>query len=210
MTTSGFSLATMISLPFPSPFALLPAALNHLLAAEPWAQRKLAAHAGQTAVVNAGIAAIRLSVLPDGSVRTAAADEKPSVTIHVKPADLPLILQNRDRAFSYVTIDGDAGFAATISQLGQSMRWEAEEDLSRIVGDIAAARIVGGAKAVAKSIDDTRKTVNENVAEYLTEENPMLIRPLLLQQFSGEVVRLRDDVERLAKRIERLQKGNGQ
>lgn len=196
--------------PFPSPFALLPAAINHLLAAEPWAQRKLAAHAGQTAVIDAGIAAIRLSVAPDGLVRAAAADEKPSVTIHVKPADLLLILQNRDRAFSYVAIDGDAGFAATISQLGQSIRWEAEEDLSRIVGDIAAARIVGGVKAVSQSIDATRKTVTENVAEYLTEENPMLIRPPLFQQLSSDVVRLRDDVERLAKRIERLQKGSGQ
>ena len=49
-------------------FPLAPAAINHLLNAEPWASRKLAGHAGKVAVIDAGVVAIRLKVLADGLV----------------------------------------------------------------------------------------------------------------------------------------------
>src|SRR5207253_6731179 len=108
---------------------------------------KLAAHAGKVACIDAGLVAARLKVAADGLLQTAAAADAADVTIRVRLADLPLIAQDRARAFSYVKIEGDADFANTISQLSQSLRWEAEEDLSNWVGDIAAVRIVSGARA---------------------------------------------------------------
>jgi ubiquinone biosynthesis protein UbiJ len=42
------------------------------------------------------------------------------------------------------------------------------------------------------------------MAEYLLEENPMLVRPRDVDEFAAEVTRLRDDVERLGKRIDKL------
>jgi ubiquinone biosynthesis protein UbiJ len=186
------------------------AAINYLLAAEPWAQRALLAHAGKVAVIDLGIASLRFRVDGDGKTEASGAETPADVTIHVKPADLPLILANRERAFSYVTIDGDAGFASTISQLAESLRWEAEEDLSRLIGDVAASRAVGGAKSLLRSVGTTRRNLVENVAEYLADERPMLVRPTKLKEFTSEVSRLRDDVERLAKRIDRLKKGTSQ
>jgi ubiquinone biosynthesis protein UbiJ len=56
------------------------------------------------------------------------------VTISLKLADVPLMLQNRERAFSYVQIAGDAEFANAISSLSNSLRWEAEHDLEKVVG----------------------------------------------------------------------------
>jgi ubiquinone biosynthesis protein UbiJ len=61
---------------------------------------------------------------PTACSKRGNADAVPNVTIHVKLADLPLIAQNRERAFSYVRIEGDAEFANTISQLPQGLRWE--------------------------------------------------------------------------------------
>ncbi len=185
----------------PSP---LPSVINHLLAQEPWARDKLIPHAGKVASLDTGLLDLRLKVRPDGMLETAGADEPANVSIRVKPADIPLILQNRDRAFSYVKVEGDADFANTISQLSQTLQWEVEEDLSKLVGDIAATRLVAGAKAVLHNAKSTRQKLAENVAEYFLEENPMLMRPQAVSDFTSDVTKLRDDVERLAKRIERL------
>ena len=182
------------------------AVINHLLAQEPWAQAKLIAHRDKTACIDAGVARLMLTVTGDGFLQNADDNAVPAVTIHLKLSDLPLILANRERAVSYVRIEGDADFANAISQLSQSLRWDAEEDLGKVVGDIAATRIVSGAKSIAAAAQTTQKQLAENVAEYFLEEQPMLIRPHVMSEFSSEVVKLRDDLERLSKRIEKLER----
>lgn len=188
----------------PSFDSLLPSALNHLLAQESWARARLMAHAGKTARFDLGILAVNLRVGGDGLLEAAAAHDPVAVTISIRAADLPLIMQHRERAFSYVRIDGDAEFASTVSQVGQSLHWEVADDLARITGDIAARRLVDGAAAGIETVRSTHRKFMENLAEYFLEENPMLIRPQAVTDFSADVSRLRDDVERLAKRIERL------
>ena len=186
------------------------AAINHLLAQEAWARDALAMHAGKEACVDAGSIALRLLVTADGMVSATESDQPATVTIRIKLADLPLIAQNRDRAFSYVKIEGDAEFANTISQLSKGLRWEAEHDLERWIGPIAATRVVGGAKSVFEAAVSGQKKLAENVAEYFLEEKPLLIRPAMVDDFAGEVSKLRDDVERTAKRIAKLEAKLGQ
>ena len=157
--------------------------------------------------MDAGAIAIKLKVASDGLLEQAITDEDADVTIRIKLSDLPLLMQNRERAFSTVKVEGDAELANTISQLSQSLRWEAEEDLSRWIGDIAATRLVAGAKAALDAAQSTQRKLAENVAEYFLEENPMLVRPQAVADFTSEVTRLRDDVERMAKRIEKLKGG---
>jgi ubiquinone biosynthesis accessory factor UbiJ len=185
-------------------FKFAPAAINHLLNNEPKAKAKIAAHAGKVALFDLGVMTLRLKAGSDGFVEVAADDESPQVTIHVKPADLPLIAQHRDRAFSYVKIDGDADFANAISQVSQAVQWDAEGDLGKLVGDIAAVRLVAGGKAAIDGIKSTQQKIAENFSEYFLEENPMLIRPRAVSDFASEVSKLRDDVERLSKRIDKL------
>lgn len=185
-------------------FNFAPAAINHLLDNEPRAKAKVAAHAGKVALFDLGVVSLKFKAGADGLIETATGEEPAQVTIHVKLADLPLILQHRDRAFSYVNIEGDADFANAISQVSQLVRWDAEEDLSKVVGDIAAVRLVAGAKTAFNNVRTTQQKLAENVAEYFLEENPMLMRPRAVSDFADEVVKLRDDVERLSKRIDKL------
>jgi ubiquinone biosynthesis accessory factor UbiJ len=180
------------------------AAINHLLAQEAWARDKLAKHAGKLAFFDAGVMGVRLQVAADGMVQAGAADTPANVTIRVKLSDLPLILQHREHAFSYVQIEGDADFANTISLLSENLRWEAEEDLSKWIGDVAAVRVVGGVRAALETAKSTQQKLAENVAEYFLEEKPLLVRPQAVADFSCEVSKLRDDVERLSKRIDKL------
>lgn len=180
--------------------------INHLLAQETWARNKLLPHAGKIACIDLHAFQLRLKVGVDGYLESAAAQTSPDVTIRARLSDLPLMAQNRERAFSYVKIEGDADFANTISRLSQELKWEAEADLSKIFGDIAAVRMVGGAKSMFKTAQQTHLKIQENLAEYFLEENPMLVRPVAVQGFATEVNKTRDDVERLIKRIEKLER----
>jgi ubiquinone biosynthesis accessory factor UbiJ len=186
------------------------ATINHLLAQEPWARQQLALHAGKLACIDTGAVALRLRVDSAGMLEaapgTAPADLPANVTIRVKLSDVPLILQNRERAFSYVKIEGDAEFANAISQLSKGLRWEAEHDLEKVFGPVLATRLVSGAKDAAAFVRTGQQKLAESVAEYFLDEEPMLIRPSTLQEYSAGVTRVRDDVERLAKRLARLEK----
>jgi ubiquinone biosynthesis protein UbiJ len=196
---------------FPFPTALptlsMPAAatINHLLAQEPWARAELKQYAGKVARIDASPVELRLRVAADGMVEAATAGQAAAVTIRLKLSDLPLIAQHRERAFSYVQIEGDAEFANAISRLSQSLRWEAEHDLERLVGPVAAVRMVAGVKSALASLQQGQRKAAENVAEYFLEENPVLVRPVTAQAFAGDVTRLRDDVERFAKRLDKLE-----
>lgn len=185
------------------------AAINHLLAQEAWARALLMRHAGKDACIDAGLARLRMHVGRDGLLEAAhqgtAGDAPASVTIRVKPADLPLIAQDRTRALSYVKIEGDAEFANVISQLANGLRWDAEHDLERVVGPLGAHRLVRTARRTAGGATEATRRLAENLAEFLAEERPVLVRPAQREAFAADVVRLRDDVERTAKRIARLE-----
>jgi ubiquinone biosynthesis protein UbiJ len=182
------------------------AVINHLLAQQPWAGRQLALHAGKQACIDVGAFALLLRVTGDGLVEAAPPEAVSNVTIRLKLADLPLIVQNPARAFSYVNIDGDAEFANAISQLSKSLRWDAEHDLEAVVGQIAARRIVAGVKAGANALADTQQKLAENLVEYLQEEQALLVRPDRIDGFALDVARLRDDVERAIKRVEKMER----
>jgi ubiquinone biosynthesis protein UbiJ len=181
------------------------AAINHLLAQEAWARALLMRHAGKDACIDAGLARLRMNVGRDGLLEAGQGDAPASVTIRVKPADLPLIAQDRTRALSYVKIEGDAEFANVISQLANGLRWDAEHDLERVVGPLGAHRLVRTARRTAGGATEATRRLAENLAEFLAEERPVLVRPAQRDAFAADVVRLRDDVERTAKRIARLE-----
>lgn len=208
----------------PLPTAPLLLALNHLLAQEGWARQQLQAHPGKVVELATELFSIRLQVTTDGQLQ-APADASPpeaaaqkaalpksalpkaglsDVTIRAQMADLPLMLQHRERAFSWVRLEGDADFAQVIAHLAQNLRWEAEYDLQRWFGEIAATRMVAGARAALDAAKSGQQKLAENLAEYLVEENPTLVHPQALAQFGDDVGKTRDDVERLSKRIEQL------
>ena len=179
-------------------------ALKHLLSRQPALRDKLSMHAGKVARIDVGFIQLSLAVASDGLLESANAE--PSVTITIKPADLPQILANIDRAFSYVSISGDADLARTISEVANGLQWEAEEDLAPWVGDIAAVRIANAARQFLGMAKNTAQNLAENMAEYWLEENPTLLYRRAGDDFATDVARLRDDVERLSKRVEKIER----
>jgi ubiquinone biosynthesis protein UbiJ len=64
---------------------------------------------------------------------------------------------------------------------------------------------VGGARAAVSHATGASRRLAENVAEFLLEERRVLLRPSAVDAFADDVNRLRDDVERSAKRIAKLE-----
>ena len=99
---------------------------------------------------------------------------------------------------------GDAELAAALQYLARHLRWEVEEDLSRVVGDVAAHRIASTARDFLAWQKDAGVRLGENVAEYLTEEAALVAPPAALARFGRDVADLVDALERLEKRLDRI------
>jgi ubiquinone biosynthesis protein UbiJ len=186
------------------------ATINHLLSRQATLTSLLKTHAGKTACFDVGIVQLYLCVTGEGLLRQVeqiqVADNKPSVTIRINPTELPAILADMKQAFSHVTIEGDADFAKTISEVAMHLQWDAEEDLAPFIGDIAAVRLVQFAKSSLHNVKASSQSFVDSVAEYLLEEQPVLLRRQKRIEFSAQVMTVRDDTERLAKRIALLEK----
>ncbi len=96
-------------------------------------------------------------------------------------------------------------FAQEISFLARNLDWDVEEDLSRVVGDVAAHRMVGAAREAASWGREASLRLAQGAAEYWTEEAPLIASRVKVESFVREVAELRDAAERLEKRIERLE-----
>jgi ubiquinone biosynthesis protein UbiJ len=177
---------------------------NHLLDAAPWARDKLSAHAGKTALFDVFPVQVSVSVMADGRLQAASSEASPAVTIRLTHLTVLEVLAGGEDAFRKAEVAGDTDFAAVISQVVSNLRWDVEEDLSRVVGDIAAHRMAQAGRAAAAWPRKAAASMAENAAEYLTEEKAVLVTPLQAAEFMREVDELRDAVERLDKRIERL------
>jgi len=178
--------------------------INHLLSRQPSLRDTLKPHAGKAARIDLRLAQFNLTVAADGLLQAAVSE--PNVTITIQPANVPRMLSDMDHTFSYVTISGDADFARTISELANTLRWDLEEELAPWVGDIAAVRIANAARQFLGTAKSTSQKLAENMAEYWLEENPTLLYRNAGEEFTTEVVRLRDDVERLSKRIDIIER----
>lgn len=192
-----------VSLPYPSAAAIR--ALDALLLREPWARERLRPHAGKTACLAAGSMRLALTITPHGLVEAAAGDAVPAVTLTVDGGRLAeLLSDDAARRMGAVRIEGDAALAHVLGDLARDLRWDVEDDLAGIVGDIPAARLVRAARGVAGGLRAGAWRLAENVAEYLTEERGVVASSHALQSWGAQVRRLRDDAERAAKRVEHL------
>ena len=87
------------------------------------------------------------------------------------------------------------------------MRWDIEEDLSQVVGDIVARRAVQLMGRLARWQVAGARNFALSVTEYLTEEAPAIARRQDIERFCAEVDALRDDLARCEKRLERVRVG---
>jgi len=177
--------------------------LNGLLGTEEWARLRLAPFAGETVELRAPpLPTLRLRILPGGTV--AEGEAEPGLVMTLKPELLAALARGEDHALRAVSIEGNAKLAAEVFVLARHLRWDAEEELSRLVGDIAARRLAQAGRAFAAWHLDAAQRLAAAVADYATEEKQVLARRADLEALGESLARLRDAIARLEKRVERL------
>ncbi|HKS53688.1 MAG TPA: SCP2 sterol-binding domain-containing protein, partial [Steroidobacteraceae bacterium] len=105
-----------------------------------------------------------------------------------------------------VHIEGDAEIAQAFSELLKQAQPDLEEELSRVIGDVAAHQVGNAARSALGFGRRAIDTFTQNVAEYLQEEGRDVPSRTEAEEFLQGVDKLRDDADRLEARLKLLEK----
>ncbi|MEO6321102.1 MAG: hypothetical protein ABIR56_10490 [Polaromonas sp.] len=127
--------------------------LNHVLLQEKQAQDRLLRQKGRVVHLKWGLFAIDLIVTPAGLADRAPAFSKPDLVLSVA-AESPLAVVQAALAGKAppIKIEGDVQLAAEIGWLAENLRWDAEEDLSRLIGDAPAHALADVGRRLASGL----------------------------------------------------------
>jgi ubiquinone biosynthesis protein UbiJ len=177
--------------------------VNRLLDAESWARERLARFPGETIeIVPLPLPPLRVTILEDGRLR--AGGEAPGLSLRIGPVALLALARGEEEFLRAVEVNGNAQLAQEVASLARHLRWDVEEELSRVFGDVAAHRIAGAARSFAQWQLDAARRVTGAAADFLAEEARILVRREEQADHARAVANLRDALARLEKRIEHL------
>jgi ubiquinone biosynthesis protein UbiJ len=199
----------------PVPNALLAAAegaVNAVLALDREGAARLEPVQGRVLLVELTGFGTRVYVVPGGAGLFLYGDyeSEPDCTVRGSPVALLSMVtaeHREDAVFEGgIQIDGDNGVAQTIGEVFRGLDIDWEELLSKLLGDTLAHRLMAQARAGGDWAGRSGEIARENLREYLQEEAAVLPSHAELEGFYAAVDAVRDDVERLAARVERLAK----
>ena len=182
------------------------AAFNHILQQAAWARKKLVEFAGKNVRLEIQPLVFTFSISDDGLT-----EQRPDsassydVNVIIPPADLPALLTApSQRKLAHIRLDGDAQLADALGAVFQHLNWDAEEDLSRLTGDILARRILRGADKLLNKQRELFASAETQAVHYLTEMQPVLVTHASQTILMQEIQQLRQSLDALEHRLSRL------
>jgi len=150
--------------------------LNQLLARETWARERLECFVGESAEFCPPLLPpLRVHIEAGGRIEPGGGEPAASITLE--------------------GIIGEGALADELRYLAKHLRWDFEEELSRVMGDVAAERIGSTMRSFARWQADAAQRVTEAFADYA------FVRRDELQHFAAEIERLRAAIEQLERRL---------
>jgi ubiquinone biosynthesis accessory factor UbiJ len=117
--------------------------INHVLMGEPEAMRRLARQSGRSLALSWRMQLFVLHITPVGLFERGAAEVQPDLRVDVRSADVVALATDwMNGRKPEVRIDGDVQLAADVNWLIDHVRWDIEEDLARVMGDVPAHAVV--------------------------------------------------------------------
>ena len=146
--------------------------VNHVIAAEPAALERLRPHAARTVQIELNgwptllpaIGPLALRVTPAGLLEWLGESSglAPDLRITVDASNPALALTRLvagDRP--QVVVSGDVAFASDIDWLIENLRWDLQDDLARIVGDVPARQIARAGGWIAGGLREGAKVLRD-------------------------------------------------
>lgn len=176
---------------------------NHVLEQSPYARAQLAESAGRRVAWVVPPVCIAGVITPDGWL--AECQGEPEATLRLPITALLARLSGGFPMLNDVVLEGESELAVRIAHISRHLAWHWVEDLSSVVGDIAAFRIERTVQTFCDHHRTFMRRLQESGVDYLQEEASLLARRRDVARFIADVDTLRDDVARCEKRLVRLQ-----
>lgn len=183
-------------------------AINHLIRQEPQAEERMRAHIGKHLALHVAGRSAVLQISPAGGFAPGPTQEVAQPSELRLDIDVSAVLaaQWRGQALGLtgVRITGDAEFAQAVSWLLGHLRWDAEDDLAQLLGDLAAHRLVRAGRGMLAQGRRLRRQVEADTKDWLAEAPRALVGRAEYTACSVELAQLRDATARLDKRVQML------
>ncbi len=186
-------------------------ALNRCLAYDPSTLPRLAQLSGKTIALELVGLGVTVYVEPIAEkVRVLARSERPAdVTLTGTPiafARMGLAKTPIDSLFAgEIKLSGDTELGQRFGAIIQGMDIDWEEMAAQVMGDVLAHKLGEGVRAGLRAGRKITATLEQDTAEYLKEELREVPAREEVELFLQDVDTLRNDVERMAQRVKRLQ-----
>lgn len=188
--------------------------LNKLIALDDQAAHRLARYHGRVIAIALRGTGLTLYFIPthNGQLQLLGRFEgEADCTIEGSPLDL---LRASDKKAGsaqlfagHVSLQGDTELGHRFSEILGGLDIDWEEQLSKLIGDVAAHEIGRQARAGRSRFGHDRQSLFDNLGEYLTEEARLLPHRYEVEAWQHEIEAAREQLDRLEARIKLLESG---
>ncbi len=181
------------------------APINHVIHGESWASKRLQSYAGKIVRIHVfPLIDFTFTIQDDGQISTIPDGTATDVSLSLPASMLPFLLTKNEDIYNNIKTSGEDAIAKELIDIGKHLRWDVAQDLSKVIGDIPANRVVQAGKTMVDWHKQYINNISEMLAEYCLEEQPVLAKTLPITHFKKEVARLQKDTTHLEQRINNL------
>jgi ubiquinone biosynthesis protein UbiJ len=188
----------------PVPFFVL-RAINHLIEQERWAHELLLPREGQSISIALPIGDFQIAI-QEGMFVNVGNNNPSSVNLVItQEAIWTFLKEGKSGAMKFVKISGDIDFAADLNRLAADLKWEVEEDLSKLLGDAPARRVVLESQKMVHQTQLAMTDLKGGIRDYLVHEKNILVDSQQMNDFKSQLRLLRDQIDRAEKKVNQLE-----
>lgn len=184
--------------------------INRVLRLDSTALARLQPMTGKVIAVECVSPALHLFILPsdEGLLLAAQWAAEADCTLRAPASSLLRLTLSKDKSAILhspeVDLEGDSAVLMELAAVLQDLELDWEYELSRWIGPVATALIGGHLRSRANWYQQGFASLNQNLAEYLSEEARTLVGEREAQARFDELDQLKLDLDRLEARFERL------
>jgi len=184
--------------------------LNRVLRLDSTALARLAHLTGKVIAVDCRSPALKLFILPsdEGLLLASQWAAEADCTLRAPAASLVHLALSRNKTAILhspeVALEGDSAVLMDLAAVLQDLELDWEYELSRWLGPVATQLLGGHLRSRSRWYQQGFASLNQNLAEYLSEESRTLVGQREAQARFRELDKAKIDLERLEARFERL------